>query len=62
MTCTNDKPCACPKSTCANHKKCCECIKNHRETDSLPFCMFPENGGDKSNENFYRFLDKRFKN
>ena len=30
------------------------------ETDSLPYCLFPDNGGDKSNENHYRVLKRRF--
>ncbi len=28
--------------------------------DSLPFCLFPDNGGDKSIENYYRKLKARF--
>jgi len=46
------KMCICPKTTCANYGKCCECVAKHRGTDSLPFCMFPNNGGDKSVTNY----------
>ena len=62
MSCANVKECACPKTTCPNHKKCCACVIKHRETDSLPFCLFPDNDGDKSNENYYRKLKIRFEN
>jgi len=60
MGCPNVGECACPKTACVNHKKCCDCIVKHRETDSLPFCMFPDNDGDKSMESFYRKLKERF--
>jgi hypothetical protein len=58
MSCV--KECACPKTTCPNHKKCCACVIKHKETDSLPFCLFLDNDGDKSLENFYRKLKERF--
>lgn len=58
MTCTKDKKCICPKISCPNHGICCDCVKKHRETDSLP--LFPDNGGDKSKENCYRVLKRRF--
>ena len=60
MPCENVKECACPKTTCPNHSKCCACVRKHRETDSLPFCLFLDNGGDKSVENHYRKLKDRF--
>jgi hypothetical protein len=60
MSCKNVKECSCPKTECPNHKKCCDCVIKHRETDSLPFCFFPDNGDDKSNENYYKFLKARF--
>ncbi|MCL1903862.1 MAG: hypothetical protein FWF94_05555 [Oscillospiraceae bacterium] len=60
MNCVNVKECTCPKESCSNHGKCCDCVVKHRETDSLPFCLFPDNGGDKSNKNFYCFLKERF--
>ena len=49
-----------PKVRCKNHGRCCDCVIKHRETDSLPYWLFPDNGGDKSNENHYRVLKKRF--
>ena len=52
MQCPSVKECICPKLSCKNHGKC--------ETDSLPYCLFPDNGGDKSNENHYRVLKRRF--
>ena len=60
MSCENVKVCICPKTTCPNHEKCCACVIKHRNTDSLPYCLFPDNNGDKSNENYYRVLKKRF--
>lgn len=60
MACAKVKECMCPKVSCPNHGTCCDCVKKHRETDSLPYCLFPDNGGDKSNENHYRVLKKRF--
>jgi len=48
MQCASVKECLCPKTNCPNHQKCCVCVMKHRETDSLPFCLFPNNGGDKS--------------
>ncbi len=62
MKCHNVKECMCPKETCPNHGKCCDCVKKHRDTDSLPYCLFPDNGGDKSNRNHYEVLKKRFEN
>jgi hypothetical protein len=35
-------------------------VIKHRETDSLPFCLFPDNGGDKSAANFFVKLKERF--
>lgn len=60
MACENVKECMCPKETCLNHGKCCQCVRKHRETDSLPYCLFPDSGGDKSNANHYRVLKRRF--
>jgi hypothetical protein len=60
LNCHNTKDCACPKKTCANNGKCCVCIVKHKETDSLPYCLFLDNGGDKSLRNYYYKLKKRF--
>lgn len=60
MICENVKECSCPKTTCPNHKRCCACLVKHRESDSLPHCLFPDNRGDKSMENLYRKLRARF--
>jgi len=60
MTCDKNKDCACPKTACPNHKKCCACVIKHRDTDSLPYCLFTDNGGNKSLKNFYIKLKKRF--
>jgi len=54
------KFCNCPKTECENHGKCCNCVVKHRDTDSLPFCLFPENDGDKSIPNYYTKLKVRF--
>ena len=60
MSCENVIECACPKTTCENHKKCCACVIKHRETDSVPFCLFLDNDGDKSMKNLFCKLKKRF--
>ena len=60
MSCTNVKECACPKATCENNGKCCACVIKHRDTDSVPFCLFLDNDGDKSMANLYRKLKERF--
>lgn len=60
MNCPNVTECACPKKTCPNNGKCCSCVVKHRDTDSLPFCLFLDNGGDKSVENYYRKRKERF--
>ena len=62
MKCKNVIECSCPKTTCPNWGKCCDCTIKHRETDSLPFCLFPNNNGDKSNSNYYKVLKQRFEN
>lgn len=61
MACAcNKNECPCPKTTCSHHKKCCACVVKHRETDSLPFCLFLDNDGDKSVKNYYAKLTQRF--
>jgi len=62
MTCNNDyaENCTCPKKECPRNGICSACVKNHRESDSLPFCIFPNNDGNKSVENYYRKLKERF--
>ncbi len=62
MQCANVLECTCPKTTCPNNGRCCACINKHRETDSLPYCLFLENDGDKSTANYYQKLKKRFEN
>ena len=52
--------CACPKKTCSNNRLCCACVIKHKETDSLPYCLFLDNDGDKSIANYYRKLKERF--
>ena len=60
MQCDMNKACPCPKIGCENHKTCCACVIKHKLTDSLPYCLFLDNEGDKSNENYYRKLKERF--
>ncbi|MEG0156989.1 MAG: hypothetical protein RR626_01035 [Anaerovoracaceae bacterium] len=55
-----DEACLCPKKTCANNGDCRCCVIKHKETDSLPYCLFPDNDGDKSVEHYYRKLKLRF--
>jgi hypothetical protein len=60
MDAENKINCPCPKSECENHCTCYDCVMKHKNTDSLPYCLFKDNGGDKSLENFYRKLKLRF--
>jgi hypothetical protein len=60
MNCESVIECACPKTTCENYKNCCACVIKHRTTDSLPYCLFLDNDGDKSMKNLYNKLKTRF--
>ncbi len=60
MSCNNVNNCPCSKTTCPNHSQCCKCVAKHKATDSLPYCLFCDNNGDKSNRNYYNYLKKRF--
>jgi len=60
MPCANVKECSCPDLSCPKHSKCCDCVVKHRTTDSLPYCFFPDNGGDKSVKNYFKRLSERF--
>lgn len=60
MNCLNSNKCACPKKTCVNYGRCCKCIIKHKETDSLPYCLFLDNEGDKSIANYYKKLKQKF--
>jgi len=62
MNCKNVKECICPKKECTNNGKCCACVIKHKETDSLPYCLFSNNDGDKSLHNLYNKLKERFEN
>ena len=52
--------CACPKKECPRNGICSACVINHRESDSLPFCLFPDNDGNKTVKNYYLKLKERF--
>jgi len=43
MSCENVTTCTCPKTTCPNYKKCCDCVKQHVNLGGLPHCLRPEN-------------------
>jgi len=60
MNCVNLNSCPCPKRTCENNGNCCSCVVKHRNTDSLPYCLFLDNDGDKSVEKYYIKLKQRF--
>ena len=60
MDCLNVEECTCPKKECPNNGKCCACVIKHRNSDSLPFCLFLDNNGDKSIQNYYLKLKERF--
>ena len=36
MACENEKECSCPKTTCENHSKCCDCVIKHKLNGGLP--------------------------
>lgn len=50
----------CPKTACKNNGNCKACILKHKATDSLPYCLFPDNDGDKSLNHFYEKLKAKF--
>jgi uncharacterized protein (DUF362 family) len=60
MSCEKAIECPCPKKECANHHTCYPCIIKHKNTDSLPFCLFEDNDGDKSNLAYFKKLKERF--
>ena len=60
MACENIEKCACPSTTCSNHGKCCACVLQHKLTNSLPYCLFPNNKGSKSVKSYYLSLKERF--
>ncbi len=31
--------CNCKNKECANHGKCCECVKRHKGLGNLPYCL-----------------------
>ncbi len=35
----NEKQCACPDVSCKRHGVCCECVRYHKSTGSLPKCL-----------------------
>lgn len=36
----NEENCLCIHKECANHGKCCECVKCHREIQgNVPYCL-----------------------
>jgi len=61
MECSNTKICKCPNNECKNHQKCCKCIDKHKQSKSLPYCLFEENKNDKSLRAFYKYLKSLFK-
>ncbi len=52
--------CPCTKKECALHGNCKACIIKHNKAEQIPHCLFPDNNGDRSVENFYVFLKKRY--
>jgi len=41
MACENVVDCTCERTECENYKKCCACVKSHRERGYLPHCLRP---------------------
>lgn len=59
-TCPTSANCPCPDKHCPNNGFCCACVKKHRESDSLPHCLFPDNDGDHHIPAYYKKLLIRF--
>lgn len=55
-----EQECCCPKKSCPNNGNCRACVIKHRNTDSLPYCLFQNNHGDKSVKHYYEMLKERF--
>ncbi len=45
--------CPCTKKGCALHGNCKACIMKHKKANQIPHCLFPNNNGNRSVENFY---------
>ena len=41
IECPRTISCSCPKTECENHTICCDCVENHKnsETNKLPYCL-----------------------
>jgi hypothetical protein len=39
--CGRVEVCPCPRVECPRYRKCCACVKSHRERDYLPYCLRP---------------------
>ncbi len=48
--------CPCHKKECLFYGNCKGCIAKHKKANQIPHCLFPDNNGDRSLENFYRSL------
>ena len=58
MNCDNiGNECACTYSSCANHAKCCECLRYHRSKGELPGCYFPKEAEKTYNRSIAYFVD-----
>ncbi len=52
--------CTCTKEGCPLHGNCKACIMKHNKANQIPHCLFPEHGGDRSKENFYKSLKGKY--
>lgn len=48
MTGGHEEKCICPRTACARHGKCCECIKHHRDKGDKVYCMRDRKNKSKS--------------
>ena len=56
MSCENINECSCPKTECPRYKKCCECVKSHKERGYLPHCLRP---AEKPAMDFFKAIESR---
>lgn len=59
MGLTNINECPCPDKNCKYYSNCQACALHHKKNNTLPHCLFIDNDGDPSLENFYKNVSNR---
>ncbi len=52
--------CPCTKKDCALRTNCKLCVAKHNMAKQIPHCLFPNNDGNRSLENFYFSLKQLY--